>query len=531
LAVAYIKGQAEATAFNKALLLTGNYSGQTADSLASMAKSLSGFGTTQHAAAAALTEVAQSGKFTAAQIRLVGQAALDMSKLTGQSTQDTIKQFEKLQDSPLKAVTALDSAQHFLTTSIYEQIKALEDQGRAQDAADLAMHTYAKTVSDRTAEVQKNLGLIEQSWNGIKSAALEAADAALSIGRATTGQEQFDAISKKRNALLDVQSQGAQLTVSAQGKAIPIQQQIDDYTKQLAALQDAQITAQKDANKKSIAAQSTLALEQSDAEADLYNTKEQKRAKETLAAYNKANEGIVKAMAAGDTATAERIAQNYVKINEGIAEKYKDKVAKAHVGSKVNPLASLNSLTDKAITENSAGAIGNDPQAKLQFEQVTRLQAIAKAADEATKKGASLAEVQGLVAIATANVNEYFAKEADQLRQKNIDAVARYKASLDDMLETRKQQIAQQVASLSQSALESQHNQELLSLQKDYDKKRAELVKQQQNTTSALEKASYQQKIDDLESYNKDVVADTKKGWADRAAEQANGIDGMKRAI
>jgi phage-related minor tail protein len=188
-----------------------------------MAKSLASYGTTQHEAAAALAEVAASGKFTASQIQLVGKAALDMEKTTGQSIQTTIQQFEKLQDEPLKAVTELDKAQHFLTTAIYEQIRALEEQGRTQDAADLSARSYAESIAERKDKIVQNLGLIEQSWNGIKNATKAAADEALNFGRVQTGQEQFDAIAKKREALIEIQKQGAQLVEDANGKAVPIQ--------------------------------------------------------------------------------------------------------------------------------------------------------------------------------------------------------------------------------------------------------------------------------------------------------------------
>ncbi|HUX23228.1 MAG TPA: phage tail length tape measure family protein, partial [Burkholderiales bacterium] len=118
-AKAAYEGEQETTAFNKALESTGGYAGVTTEELQSMAKAMSGTIGTQHEAAAALAEVAGTGKFTAGQIALVGKAAEEMSRLTGQSTAATIKQFESLQEKPLEAVLKLNDAQHFLTLSVY----------------------------------------------------------------------------------------------------------------------------------------------------------------------------------------------------------------------------------------------------------------------------------------------------------------------------------------------------------------------------------------------------------------------------
>lgn len=251
--VSAAKGADEASQLNKALVLTGNYAGTTSEDLQTMAASMRTFGTTQHQASEALAEVAKSGTFTASQIGLVGQAALDMSRSTGQSINETIKQFQSLQDEPVKAVLKLNESQHFLTTAIYDQIKALEDQGHAQDAANLAMQTYARTVADRTSQIHDNLGIIQKSWEGIKGATNAAIDAAMNWGRQLTGQAQFNDIFEKRQKLLAQQASGVTIIAAQDAKGgfagiIPIQQQIDAYTKQLGQLQDARVAAQKAAN-------------------------------------------------------------------------------------------------------------------------------------------------------------------------------------------------------------------------------------------------------------------------------------------
>src|SRR5574337_439962 len=144
LLLAWKQGSDEAVAYNKAIITTGNYAGITAGQIGELAKSIKGStDATQHAASAALAQVVSSGKFAGAQIENVGRAAVAMSTLTGQATAETIRQFEQIGEKPVEAILKLNDAQHFLTQETYAQIKALEDQGRTQEAASLAMKTYS----------------------------------------------------------------------------------------------------------------------------------------------------------------------------------------------------------------------------------------------------------------------------------------------------------------------------------------------------------------------------------------------------
>lgn len=183
LTLAYYQGSAELDAYRNALILTGNASGTTSDQLTEMAKRMDGAITTQRNAAKVLAEVAGAAKFTSDQIELVGTAAVQMEKATGKAVSDTIAEFVKLAEDPSKAIVELNKNQNFLTAAIYEQIAALQEQGDTQAAATLATTVYADTINARTGEITANLGYIEGSWKAIKSAATQAWDSILDVGR------------------------------------------------------------------------------------------------------------------------------------------------------------------------------------------------------------------------------------------------------------------------------------------------------------------------------------------------------------
>lgn len=193
LGVGFVLGQKEASNFNKALITTGNIAGVTSDSLAESAKAIADNGGTQRAAAAALTEVASVGKFTAEQIDLIAEAAVRMNSVTGKAVSDTVSEFEALAKEPTKAIADLNSKYNFLTASVFEQIQALEEQGRTQEAARLAIDTYSTTLDTRTKDIKENLGIIETGWKAITGAAKLAIDAIADVGREQTFSDQLAA--------------------------------------------------------------------------------------------------------------------------------------------------------------------------------------------------------------------------------------------------------------------------------------------------------------------------------------------------
>ncbi|HIC3142153.1 TPA: phage tail length tape measure family protein, partial [Salmonella enterica] len=105
---AYYEGEKESEEFNKQLILTGSYAGKTTGQLNEMAKSLAGNGVTQHDAAGVLAQVVGSGAFTGQAVDMVSRTAARMQQAVGQSVDETVRQFKRLQDDPVNAAKELD---------------------------------------------------------------------------------------------------------------------------------------------------------------------------------------------------------------------------------------------------------------------------------------------------------------------------------------------------------------------------------------------------------------------------------------
>lgn len=184
--LAFKQGSDESAGFRQALALTGNAAGVTTDQLQAMALSISQNVGTQHEAAEALATVAREGRFTAEQIREVAEAAIAMEHATGQSVEETVKQFAKLKDEPVKALLELNEQYHFLTTATYEQIKALEAQGRTEEAVALAIRISSAELTKRAKEVVANAGFMERAWHSLGVVVRQVWDDIRNAGRATT---------------------------------------------------------------------------------------------------------------------------------------------------------------------------------------------------------------------------------------------------------------------------------------------------------------------------------------------------------
>ncbi|MBC3197033.1 phage tail tape measure protein [Pseudomonas poae] len=171
LAVAYYKGSEEQDRYNKSLILTGNYAGVSAGQLGDMARQVSATVGTTGQAAEVLALLAGNGKIAGESFEGITQAAVSMQEATGKAVSETVAEFVKLADDPVKASAALNEQYHYLTASVYSQIAALEEQGDHAGAVKLATESYADAINERTPKILENLSFWEKAYNAVAQAA------------------------------------------------------------------------------------------------------------------------------------------------------------------------------------------------------------------------------------------------------------------------------------------------------------------------------------------------------------------------
>lgn len=198
LAYAFYKGSEEQDSYNKSLILTGNFAGVSAAQLGDMARQVSATVGTTGQAAEVLALLAGNGKIAGESFTGITQAAVSMQEATGKAVSETVAEFSKLADDPVKASAALNEQYHYLTASVYSQIAALEKQGDHADAVKLATEQYADAINERTPRILENLSFWEKGYNAVA----RAADGLKNIGRRDINAE----IETARNDLQQAES-------------------------------------------------------------------------------------------------------------------------------------------------------------------------------------------------------------------------------------------------------------------------------------------------------------------------------------
>lgn len=202
---AAVIGAQEQARFTAAVISTGGAAGLSAGELQDMADQV-GEATGNYAEARqAVLALAESGQVAGDRLLEVAQAAVQMSHLTGESVDQTVEAFVRLQERPLQAVVALNDRYHFLTIAVFDQIKALEEQGNTQEAARVATEAYAKALEERAKEAGDSLGILARAWRSVGDSASWAWDQMLNLGKADTLQDKIESI---QNELLDWQQKG-----------------------------------------------------------------------------------------------------------------------------------------------------------------------------------------------------------------------------------------------------------------------------------------------------------------------------------
>lgn len=194
---AFLDGQREGFEFNKALILSGNAAGTTAERLAESAKNIDAVVGTQRNAAAVLAQLAGSGRVAADQLEGAALAAIKLEKSAGIAASETVKNFVALGKAPAEGLLKLNEQFRFLTASTYAQVRALQEQGRISEAAALAQETFLKSANSMADSVEQKLGLLQIAARGTGKFFAEMWDELLAVGREKTPQEMLEDIERR----------------------------------------------------------------------------------------------------------------------------------------------------------------------------------------------------------------------------------------------------------------------------------------------------------------------------------------------
>ncbi|MGN6383646.1 MAG: phage tail length tape measure family protein [Dyella sp.] len=230
--VAAVKGAEEQAQFNNAVLMTGGAAGVSSGAVQEMASRIGEATGSFGDANEAMLALVKSGRFTADQLQQVGQAAVQMSQLTGESVDKAVQQFVKLREKPVEAAIELNNQYHFLTAAIFDQIEALQRQGDVQGAAAVGQQALSEALAKRAREAEQQLNSWGRVWHKLGEEASWAWDAMKGLTKSDSVDQQIDKVNAKltvaKNILATLQGSSG-----ATGALMQQTQQVNDLTNQL----------------------------------------------------------------------------------------------------------------------------------------------------------------------------------------------------------------------------------------------------------------------------------------------------------
>ncbi|HGV3467468.1 TPA: phage tail length tape measure family protein [Klebsiella michiganensis] len=160
--------------FNRSIQKTGNFAGVTADELEQMARQGGELRSNYGQVRDILNGLVSSGKFTGETLGAVSQAASTMAELSGKSGDEVVSQFLKMSDSAASWAANTNQQYHFLDLETYQRIQSLEEQGKKEEAIELASKSFNDAGLQRLREMEKQLNWVARAWGNVKDAVNDA---------------------------------------------------------------------------------------------------------------------------------------------------------------------------------------------------------------------------------------------------------------------------------------------------------------------------------------------------------------------
>ncbi|WP_207833461.1 phage tail tape measure protein [Pseudomonas sp. 43(2021)] len=169
LSVAAFAGVSDLNELNRALVATGGAAGKSSNQLVGLQNKLAN-GKYFSEANDALLALVQSGKLTGAAFEAVAFAATQLSAATGESASKFVGQFVEAKNDVSAFALEFNSRYHAITLATFEQIQALEDQGRHMDALKLLAGEVSAEMTRRNEEITDSTRGIAKLWDEATSA-------------------------------------------------------------------------------------------------------------------------------------------------------------------------------------------------------------------------------------------------------------------------------------------------------------------------------------------------------------------------
>lgn len=478
---AWYDAEQQAQAYTKALVLSRNEAAATTLTLVTMAQKTSdALQVAAGVGAEAAQAVGSNGKIAAQNLQDLANAAVAMKEISGQALDETIALYAKLAEDPVKGMEKLNEQVNFMTVALYEQVKALQEQGRNQDAVTVITRAAADETVMALARVRASQNPVIRGFKDLWVEATKAWSAMqvnVGLGPAAAQMQQLVAENQRELEKLNNLANGTQRGLPLARNPIALaamEKSIKDRSEKIKALAADLIKERKDAEVKAAQAASTDFILEMDSIIESQASKEEKKRQEVERVNGEAAAARRKAQASGLIAEAEAIERRRAAAVAAIEKKYREKAAtgtgaasrsaglRGFKDDLVEEQAQITASTQMLRAQYSAREItaseyysrmrellqqGNDAQSRSLQRQIEFLQKQGVSGKDAINVNRQIGELEARLAklrIEGAAAVEVLAKEEQSAAKARENAVKAYASALDASNEALRRQLTTQ---------------------------------------------------------------------------------------
>lgn len=478
---AWYDAEQQAQAYTKALVLSRNEAAATTLTLVTMAQKTSdALQVAAGVGAEAAQAVGSNGKIAAQNLQDVANAAVAMKEISGQALDETIAMYAKLAEDPVKGMQKLNEQVNFMTLALYEQVKALQEQGRNQDAVTVITRAAADETVMALARVRASQNPVIRGFKDLWVEATKAWSAMqvnVGLGPAAAQMQQLVAENQRELEKLNNLANGTQRGLPLARNPIALaamEKSIKDRSEKIKALAADLIKERKDAEVKAAQVASTDFISEMDSIIESQASKGEKKRQEVERVNGEAAAARRKAQASGLIAEAEAIERRRAAAVAAIEKKYREKAAtgtgaasrsaglRGFKDDLVEEQAQITASTQMLRAQYSAREItaseyysrmrellqqGNDAQSRSLQRQIEFLQKQGVSGKDAINVNRQIGELEARLAklrIEGAAAVEVLAKEEQSAAKARENAVKAYASALDASNEALRRQLTTQ---------------------------------------------------------------------------------------
>lgn len=353
--VAWYSAEKQTEAYTKALVLSRNEAAATTLTLVNMAQKTSdALKVSTGTGAEAAQAVGANGKIAAQNLQAVANAAVAMKEISGQALEDTIALYSKLAEDPVKNAQKLNEQVNFMTVALYEQVKALQEQGRNQDAVTVITRAAADETVMALAKVRASQNPVIRGFKDLWTEATKAWNAMqVNAGFGPQADQMQKMLADNRRDVARLNALVASDDPRARNPMVisALEKDVKDRSAKIKALATDLIKERKDAEVKAAQAASTDFVAEMDTIIGAQASKEDKKSEEVQRINGEAEVARRTAQASGLLDEVRAIEERRAAAVAAIEKKYKEK-PKAGNGSATRA-AGLQGYKDDLIAEQA----------------------------------------------------------------------------------------------------------------------------------------------------------------------------------